>query len=94
MTKLHQQVLCGTPAEVRAGLEMVKGEFVLVIAPVREAPAEADLAKRYEKLLAGGESPNRAVKALARELRLSKREIYARIHNSDETPQQTDNGKN
>jgi len=84
MTKLHQQVLRGAPAQVRAGLEMVKGEFVLVIAPIREAPIETDMATRYEKLLAEGETPARAIKAMARELRLPKREIYARIHNDGE----------
>ena len=40
MTKLHQQVLRGTPAEVARGLERERGEFVLVVGPVVEARVE------------------------------------------------------
>ncbi|MDJ0837596.1 MAG: 16S rRNA (cytidine(1402)-2'-O)-methyltransferase [Acidobacteriota bacterium] len=80
LTKRHQQVLCGTPGEVREALEMVKGEFCLVIGPVRESSNNADIGSRYKALLDRGESPTRAVKQLSKELRLPKREVYAMVH--------------
>lgn len=79
MTKVHQQVLRGNPGEVAAALSAAKGEMALVIGPVLQAPAKIDIQSRYLQLLAEGQSPSRSVRSLAREHRLSKREILQRI---------------
>lgn len=79
LTKIHQQVIQGTPAEVRAKLEMVKGEFCLVVAPIEERQGTSPL-ERYQQLLDAGNPPARAVKQLSKELRLPKREVYALVH--------------
>ncbi len=79
MTKLHQEVLRGTPSQVLGRLEMARGEFVLVIGPVIKAIDERDPKIRYHELLEKGMTPTNAVKMLARELRLPKREIYKMV---------------
>ena len=80
MTKLHQQVIRGLPVEVAEKLEVIKGEFVLVIGPVVVPAKTEDLSERYHALLDEGHSPNRAIKILAGEHRLPKREIYKKVH--------------
>jgi len=65
---------------VRAALQVIKGEFTLVIGPVVTALELPDLPARYRQLLEAGHSPSRAIKILAAEARLSKRDIYRLIH--------------
>jgi len=84
MTKLHQEVLRGTPAHVIEALEMIKGELCLVIGPLEEDVVEVDPRERYARLIERGEKPSRAVKIVAAELGLPKREAYARIHGTEE----------
>ena len=84
MTKLHQEVLRGAPADVAARLEVVKGEFVLVIGPIIVSAKRQNLPDRYQALLDEGHSPNRAIKILAGECRLPKREIYKQIHGGED----------
>jgi len=79
MTKLHQEVLTGTPASVAKALEMVKGEFCLVIGPVARSGDTDDLEGRFEALLAQGERPSKAIRLLAKETGLSKRAIGERL---------------
>lgn len=80
ITKLHEEVLRGTAAEIQAKLEArdsVRGEFVLLIAKAMEpenpavAPAEA-----IERLIEAGIPRMEAIKTVARERGLSKREVY------------------
>lgn len=68
-TKLHEQQLLGTAAEVAAGLaQPVRGEIVLVVAPTApahdEAPSEAATEQRIDALLAR----DATVSAIAKEL--------------------------
>jgi 16S rRNA (cytidine1402-2'-O)-methyltransferase len=80
LTKRHEQVLAGTPAEIREALSEVRGEFTLVVGvPEAEAPAAAglDAAALAAAALAAGIAP-RTVADLLRAGGLSRREAYAR----------------
>ncbi len=79
MTKLHQQVLRGRPAEVLAALTQAKGEMALVLAPVVEMRPQKSLEQRCHELQGEGLAPSRMAKQLASEFRLAKREVYQRI---------------
>lgn len=82
LTKVHEEFLCGTAAEIRSVFESrngIKGEFTVMIGkgtgravddrPVEEAVAE---------LMAQGVSRMDAYKRVARERGLSKRDVYKR----------------
>ena len=83
LTKIYEEFLRGTASEVRAQLaarESVKGEITLLIgkatAPsVDETPLPEALAKR----VAAGQDRMDAIKALAKERGLSKREVYKQL---------------
>lgn len=82
LTKLHEEWLRGTPAEVAKVLEgrdSVKGEFTLVLG--RPHPPTGDLdaepvAVAIESAVAAGVERMAAIKELARARGLSKREVY------------------
>ena len=83
LTKVHEEFLRGTPAEVRAQLlsrDAVKGEITLLIgkavAPVADA---TPLAEAVEALQRAGASRMDAIKQVARKRGLSKREVYDRL---------------
>jgi 16S rRNA (cytidine1402-2'-O)-methyltransferase len=84
LTKIHEEFLRGTAAEVRARLEsrdVVKGEITLLIGKA-EAPATDDtpLEEAVEACVRRGLSRMDAVKEVARLRGLSKREVYRQIH--------------
>ncbi len=84
LTKLHEEFLRGTVAEVRAelaGRQSVRGEMVLLLAPAVSARAVADEATvsvraAVRGLIAGGASEKDALKQVARERGLGKSEVY------------------
>jgi 16S rRNA (cytidine1402-2'-O)-methyltransferase len=86
LTKLHEEVLRGTAAEIHATLATraaIKGEFVLVIAPhdkstvvVDEADIERAIDAALETLPA-----SKAAAHVAKLLNLTKQDVYARILN-------------
>ena len=88
LTKLHEEVLRLPATQLAKELqqrESIKGEIVLVIAP----PSAEDLAvsmddagvqERIAAELASGASKSAIAKKLARELGVSKNEIYAMLH--------------
>ena len=79
LTKRHEQVLAGAPAEVREALSEVRGEFTLVVGvPQADAPSAAslDAAALAAAALAAGIAP-RTVADLLRAGGLSRREAYA-----------------
>lgn len=85
-TKLHEQQLVGTPAEVAAALPTpVRGEIVLVLdaaaVPAETAPDAGDggLDERIDALLAGGASTAAIAKQLAAAGAGERRALYARI---------------
>jgi len=80
LTKLYEEVLRGTPAEICAALsarDSVRGEFVVLIGrsltpPVNDVPVE----EMIQALIAAGVERMEAMKTVARERGLSKREVY------------------
>jgi 16S rRNA (cytidine1402-2'-O)-methyltransferase len=84
LTKIHEEFLAGQAAEVRHVLEKrpsIKGEITLMIAKGEAHAAEAiPLEAAFEKLIGAGTPRMEAMKTLARERGLSKREIYQRLN--------------
>ncbi len=83
LTKIHEEFLRGTAAEVRAQLaarDAVKGEITLLIgkatAPARD---ETPLEEAVDALIRAGAPRMDAIKQVARKRGLSKREVYERI---------------
>jgi 16S rRNA (cytidine1402-2'-O)-methyltransferase len=83
LTKIHEEVLRGTAEEIRASLvarDAIRGEFVVMIGKA-DAPAEADvpIEVMIETLIGAGIERMDAIKTVARERGLSKREVYKLI---------------
>ena len=83
LTKMHEQFLRGTLAEISAQLQAQepRGEITLVIAGASEAdeqcaPDREALTTQLEQLMNSGNSRNDALKQLARMRGLSKKETY------------------
>ena len=83
LTKVHEEFLRGSAAEVRAQLEArgaVKGEITLLIgkatAPVAD---DTPLPEAVDALVRRGMAKMDAIKQVARERGLSKREVYAAV---------------
>lgn len=88
LTKLHEEVLRLPADELAANLDArdsIKGEIVFVIAPPEESNRSIDLDDpalhdRIREELASGVSKSALAKQLARELGISKNELYDLIH--------------
>ncbi len=83
-TKLHEQHLSGSPADVAAGLtEPVRGEIVLVVdcgpAEPPAPPAGATVDAAIAASLAQGSSTAAIAKALAEQGLGERRQLYARV---------------
>ena len=80
LTKIHEEYLRGTAAEVRAQLasrDSVKGEITLLIGKATEPPADDTPVVDAVKTLIGDGMPRMdAIKLVARRRGLSKREVY------------------
>ena len=90
LTKLHEEILRGTPAEVRAelaGRPSIKGEFTLVLSKARAGDTagldEAGAAEAVAARVSAGATRMEAIKAVARETRRSKREVYKIVERGD-----------
>jgi 16S rRNA (cytidine1402-2'-O)-methyltransferase len=83
LTKLHEEFLRGTPAEIRAALESrdaVKGEFTILVAKASGPPPDdRPLEDAVEALEAGGLARMEAIKQVARLRGLSKRQVYEQL---------------
>lgn len=91
LTKVHEEFIRGTAAEVLAASRArggLKGELVLLIAPApRNGPAKVDpneVSARYRELLAAEVAPAEALRRLAAEYGVPKRELYRLVHGLDE----------
>lgn len=88
LTKLHEEVLRLPANELAAELasrDVIKGEIALVIAPPREEDLAVDLEgediqERIRRELEAGTPKSALAKQLARELGISKNEVYDMIH--------------
>jgi 16S rRNA (cytidine1402-2'-O)-methyltransferase len=79
MTKLHEQYLCGRPAELLARLHdagQLRGEFVVVLSGAGSAPVAPDV-RRTMAVLARALSPAQAARIGAELLGVGRRELYA-----------------
>jgi 16S rRNA (cytidine1402-2'-O)-methyltransferase len=84
LTKLHEETLHGTAAQVAAVLEAkpsIKGEFVIVVGPAAKAIkqiSETDIDKAIDQALVDLPS-SKAASLVSKSLGLPRDEIYARI---------------
>lgn len=79
ITKLHEEFLRGTAADIRdqlAARGSVKGEMTLVIEGAKDTPIEMDPVLAVEQLEAEGTPRMDAIKAVAKRQGLPKREVY------------------
>jgi 16S rRNA (cytidine1402-2'-O)-methyltransferase len=88
MTKLHEEFVRGTLAELSASLDegVMRGEITLVLGPaeaVGDLPQLDDeqLDRRLAAMIAAGLRPKEAAKAVACETERSVRDLYRRITN-------------
>ena len=83
LTKIHEEFLRGTAAEVRAQLaarDLVKGEITLLIAKAAGPPPDdTPLDQAVDALVRDGTPRMDAIKQVARRRGLSKREVYDRL---------------
>jgi 16S rRNA (cytidine1402-2'-O)-methyltransferase len=84
LTKIHEEFLRGTAAELRETLEKrptVKGEITLMIGKGETAPVDdTPLAEAVRKLMESGVPRMEALKKVARQRGLSKRDVYKRLN--------------
>lgn len=87
LTKLHEEVVRGTLAELAAYYEEggVRGEICVVVAPAPPAERspetdEAAAGALARALLAGGGSPSRVAREVSRRLGISRSEAYRIVH--------------
>lgn len=90
MTKRHEEVVRGTPAEVHAHFaENVRGEISIVVegtdlsaaelSPTTEAPTEADIDTFIAAELAEGKRPRAIAADVSTRFQLRKREAYQKV---------------
>jgi len=83
LTKIHEEYLRGTAAEIRAELaarDSVKGEFTLLIGKATAPPPDdTPLEDAVRVLVDGGVPRMDAIKQVARRRGLSKREVYDQL---------------
>jgi 16S rRNA (cytidine1402-2'-O)-methyltransferase len=83
LTKIHEEFLRGTAAEIRqrlASRDSIKGEFTVLIGKATAPQAdERPVEEAVEELVRGGMPKMDAIKQVARQRGLSKREVYDRV---------------
>jgi 16S rRNA (cytidine1402-2'-O)-methyltransferase len=82
LTKVHEEFLRGSAAEILAELRSrssVKGEITLVIAPSQGETAAGDPVAEVARLEAAGMERMEAIKTVARDFGVGKRDLYRKI---------------
>jgi 16S rRNA (cytidine1402-2'-O)-methyltransferase len=85
LSKRHERALMATLGELARSAECAepRGEYVLVIGPAVATPAVRATAARvrqiYDAAAAGGLDRRRAIRATARELGISRREVFSKL---------------
>ncbi|HTS66879.1 MAG TPA: 16S rRNA (cytidine(1402)-2'-O)-methyltransferase [Candidatus Acidoferrales bacterium] len=83
LTKIHEEFLRGTAAEIRAQLaarDAIKGEFTILIGKADGPPPDdTPLVEAVEALVGNGVGRMDAIKQVARRRGLSKREVYDQV---------------
>ena len=87
LTKVYEEFIHGTAEEVFGEVKRrggIKGELVLLIAPAdlkeKEEPEPEPMRKRFRELLDCGFPPGEAVKKVAEEFGIPRREAYRIVH--------------
>ena len=84
LTKMYEEVLRGTAAEVLAVLESrdsIRGEFVILIAKaVEPEPDDTPFQEAIQLLIGAGIERMDAIKTVAKERGLSKRDVYKLVN--------------
>jgi 16S rRNA (cytidine1402-2'-O)-methyltransferase len=84
LTKIHEEFLAGEAAELQDALAKrppLKGEITLMIGKGDAPPADAlPIEAAFDQLLAAGVPRMEAMKTVARERGLSKREVYQKLN--------------
>lgn len=88
LTKIHEEFLSGDAGELRQTLgerTAMKGEFTLIIEKGHPAPLDDEpIHTAFDRLLESGVPRMDAMKTLARERGLSKREVYQKLRDAIE----------
>ena len=83
LTKIHEEILRGTAAEIRAqlaGRDSVKGEITMLVGKAAGPPPDdTPLQQAVETLIRNGAPRMDAIKQVARRRGLSKREVYEKL---------------
>jgi len=83
LTKIHEEYLRGTAAEIRATLvsrDAVRGEFTVLIGKATKPVADdTPINDAVESCIRGGMSRMEAMKTVARQRGLSKRDVYRHV---------------
>jgi 16S rRNA (cytidine1402-2'-O)-methyltransferase len=83
LTKMHEEYLRGTAAEIRTELvnrDAVRGEFTVLIGKATKPVADnTPINDAVESCIRGGMSRMEAMKTVARQRGLSKRDVYRRV---------------
>jgi 16S rRNA (cytidine1402-2'-O)-methyltransferase len=82
LTKVHEEFLRGTAREIADTLRSrstIKGEMTLVIERAQEGAAEGDPIAEVLSLQAAGMDRMEAIKSVAKQFGLGKRELYQRL---------------
>ena len=86
LTKMYEELLRGTAAEILKTLEArdgIRGEFVILIAKATEPePDDTPVGEAIDLLVRAGIPRMEAIKTVARERGLSKREVYKLVNNT------------
>jgi 16S rRNA (cytidine1402-2'-O)-methyltransferase len=86
LTKLHEETLRGTAAEILAKLgarDSVRGEFVVMISKATEPePDNTPIDTAIEALIGAGIARMDAIKTVAKQRGMSKRDVYRRVSRS------------
>ncbi|WP_051366478.1 16S rRNA (cytidine(1402)-2'-O)-methyltransferase [Hamadaea tsunoensis] len=81
LTKTYEEVRRGSLSQLAAGADAYKGEITLVVAGAPAAPAarpsDAELRELVDERLAGGGTRRDAIDAVAAELGVPRKEVYA-----------------
>jgi 16S rRNA (cytidine1402-2'-O)-methyltransferase len=84
LTKIHEEFLIGEPSELReilAKRPSIKGEITLMIGKAEVRAVDATpIETAFDKLLEAGVPRMEAMKTVARERGLSKREVYQKLN--------------
>ncbi len=87
ITKLHEEFLRGSPDEVRAALAarpVVKGEITLLVGKGQAPPSSAaDIATEVAELIQDGMGRMEAIKTVAQQRGLAKRQVYAEVEKAE-----------